>query len=128
MEVQATVATRRMSWLGSVSAGSLVLALAVPSIASAQAAQIPNTTTPGTPAQVDPSPAQTAVVPQGEASDPAATTAPQAAPDTVPADGQTAEIIVTGFRKSLDAALNVKRQSVSSVDAIVAEDIAKFPD
>lgn len=38
------------------------------------------------------------------------------------------EIVVTGFRQSLGAALNVKRQSVSSVDAIVAEDIAKFPD
>jgi TonB-dependent receptor len=38
------------------------------------------------------------------------------------------EIVVTGFRQSLDAAINVKRESVSSVDAIVAEDIAKFPD
>ncbi|GGB90444.1 TonB-dependent receptor [Novosphingobium endophyticum] len=41
------------------------------------------------------------------------------------ADG---EIVVTGFRQSLEAALNVKRDSVSAVDAIVAEDIAKFPD
>jgi len=38
------------------------------------------------------------------------------------------EIIVTGFRQSLEAALNVKRDSVAAVDAIVAEDIAKFPD
>ena len=38
------------------------------------------------------------------------------------------EIVVTGFRASLDAALDVKRTSVSAVDAIVAEDIAKFPD
>ncbi|MBX3595019.1 TonB-dependent receptor [Sphingomonas sp.] len=37
-------------------------------------------------------------------------------------------IVVTGFRASLDAALNVKRDSVAAVDAIVAEDIAKFPD
>lgn len=37
-------------------------------------------------------------------------------------------IVVTGFRASLDKALNVKRDSVSAVDAIVAEDIAKFPD
>ncbi len=128
MEVQASAAIRRMGWLGGVSAGSLVLALVLPSIASAQAAQIPNSVTPGTPAQVDPSPAQTAVVPQGDVADPAATTAPQTGPETVPAEGQTAEIVVTGFRKSLDAALNVKRQSVSAVDAIVAEDIAKFPD
>jgi len=38
------------------------------------------------------------------------------------------EIVVTGFRQSLQAALNVKRDSVAAVDAIVAEDIAKFPD
>jgi iron complex outermembrane receptor protein len=38
------------------------------------------------------------------------------------------EIVVTGFRGSLNAALDVKRESVSTVDAIVAEDIAKFPD
>jgi len=38
------------------------------------------------------------------------------------------EIVVTGFRASLGAALNVKRESVAAVDAIVAEDIAKFPD
>jgi TonB-dependent receptor len=37
-------------------------------------------------------------------------------------------IIVTGFRASLNAALNIKRESVAAVDAIVAEDIARFPD
>lgn len=37
-------------------------------------------------------------------------------------------IIVTGYRQSLDAAINVKRESIGAVDAIVAEDIAKFPD
>lgn len=46
------------------------------------------------------------------------------AADEAPVD----EIIVTGFRQSLEAALNVKRSSVAAVDAIVAEDIAKFPD
>ncbi len=52
-------------------------------------------------------------------------TEPKAADtDTVTAE----EIIVTGYRQSLEAALNVKRESVSAVDAVVAEDIAKFPD
>lgn len=37
-------------------------------------------------------------------------------------------IVVTGFRQSLEAALNLKRENVGAVDAIVAEDIAKFPD
>lgn len=43
-------------------------------------------------------------------------------------DAASNEIVVTGFRQSLQAALNVKRDSVAAVDAIVAEDIAKFPD
>ncbi len=49
------------------------------------------------------------------------------APQTA-ADDEVADIVVTGFRESLGAAINLKRQSVGSVDAIVAEDIAKFPD
>ncbi|WP_230291830.1 TonB-dependent receptor [Croceicoccus sp. Ery5] len=40
----------------------------------------------------------------------------------------TDEIIVTGFRASLNAAIAAKRESVGQVDVIVAEDIAKFPD
>lgn len=45
-----------------------------------------------------------------------------------PATDEVDAIVVTGFRRSLDAALSAKRDSVSSVDVIVAEDIAKFPD
>ncbi len=41
-------------------------------------------------------------------------------------DGQ--EITVTGFRASLNAALNDKREANSIVDVIRAEDIADFPD
>ncbi len=53
----------------------------------------------------------------------------QAAPDQVVEDETVAdEIVVTGFRQSLEAAINLKRTTVGSVDAIVAEDIAKFPD
>ncbi len=54
-----------------------------------------------------------------------------ASAQTAPPAGEEAvveEVVVTGFRRSLDQALNVKRQSVSAVDVIVAEDIAKFPD
>ncbi len=53
--------------------------------------------------------------------------AENAAAETAPADEGDA-IVVTGFRASLEAALNLKRDSVAAVDAIVAEDIAKFPD
>lgn len=38
------------------------------------------------------------------------------------------EIVVTGFRASLAAAVDIKRDEVGAVDAIVAEDIADFPD
>lgn len=61
----------------------------------------------------------------------AQTTAKQAAVDAAVQAANTTndeEIVVTSFRNSLAAALNIKRNSVSAVDAIVAEDIAKFPD
>lgn len=115
--------------LAGASAAALALAMLMPAAALAQAAKVPATDNPGSPPHVDPAPVQTPIVPNN------ATTAPDAGAVTVPQDpaeaeagGEGAEIVVTGFRKSLDAALNVKRDSVSAVDAIVAEDIAKFPD
>lgn len=41
---------------------------------------------------------------------------------------QVEEIVVTGIRGSLAQALDVKRNNTQIVDAIVAEDIGKFPD
>ena len=38
------------------------------------------------------------------------------------------EVVVTGFRRSLEQALEIKRASTGVVDSIIAEDIAKFPD
>ncbi len=38
------------------------------------------------------------------------------------------EVVVTGFRQSLSVALDAKRAAVGSIDAIVSEDIADFPD
>ena len=43
-------------------------------------------------------------------------------------EAQVDEIVVTGFRASLDAALGIKRREAGVVDVIVAEDIADFPD
>jgi TonB-dependent receptor len=42
--------------------------------------------------------------------------------------GAGEEIVVTGLRRSLQSAQNVKRNSEQIVDAIVAEDIGKLPD
>lgn len=67
-----------------------------------------------------------AVAPVAAQAQSAAEPAPaDAAATDAPAEG---DIVVTGFRQSLEAALNLKRDSVAAVDAIVAEDIAKFPD
>jgi TonB-dependent receptor len=38
------------------------------------------------------------------------------------------EVVVTGFRASLDKALEAKQAQVGAIDMIVAEDIADFPD
>jgi iron complex outermembrane recepter protein len=43
-------------------------------------------------------------------------------------DEEMAEVVVTGFRRSLGAALLRKQRSTGQVDAIVADDIADFPD
>jgi TonB-dependent receptor len=49
-------------------------------------------------------------------------------PQAKPAVVSLEEVIVTGYRKSLNAALDQKRDAVGSVDSIVAEDIAAFPE
>jgi TonB-dependent receptor len=62
---------------------------------------------------------------------PAAYAQDSSPPPAAPAPAEDASppaIVVTGFRQSLQAALNLKKNSVSAVDAIVSEDIAKFPD
>lgn len=56
----------------------------------------------------------------GQVSAQSATSQPQSEP--------LEEIIVTGIRESLTQALEIKRESIQLVDAIVAEDIGKFPD
>jgi len=50
-----------------------------------------------------------------------------AAATATDAEGEN-EIVVTGLRRSLQSARNIKRNSEQIVDAIVAEDIGKLPD
>lgn len=57
-----------------------------------------------------------------------AQTAPTAAPAQPDEATEVEEIVVTGFRSSLQQALNIKRNEAGAVDAILAEDIADFPD
>lgn len=53
-------------------------------------------------------------------------TAPDPSVQDTPVDGN--DIVVTGFRRSLQSAQNIKRLSDGIVDAVVAEDIGKLPD
>lgn len=55
--------------------------------------------------------------------------AQQAPAPSKPTPGSDVDtIVVTGFRASLESALNKKREETGIVDVIKAEDIAKFPD
>jgi TonB-dependent receptor len=56
----------------------------------------------------------------------AAANAQQAAPAAT--TGELEEVIVTGFRGSLNSALEDKRRETAAIDSIKAEDIGKFPD
>ena len=58
----------------------------------------------------------------------APTTAPATAPTTAPNVAPSERIEVTGFRASIQSALNAKRMDSGIVDVIKAEDIGKFPD
>jgi len=104
---------RRMAALTTtISAAALALALA----GTAHAQTAPAGTTPASPAQTGGNQAEVG------AADPSAqdTVAPDAVGD--------ADVVVTGFRSSLAAALDAKRNETAAVDSIVSEDIGKFPD
>ncbi|OZY86557.1 TonB-dependent receptor [Cellvibrio mixtus] len=60
----------------------------------------------------------------------AMTSQPLYAQDSTSPDnnGDMEEVVVTGIRGSLTKALDIKRNEIQIVDAIVAEDIGKFPD
>ncbi|TPG43626.1 TonB-dependent receptor [Sphingomonas koreensis] len=64
---------------------------------------------------------------------PAAAPAPapnpqSAAADTVAADQTGQDIVVTGYRQSIEASLAQKRNANAFVDVITAQDVGKFPD
>jgi TonB-dependent receptor len=92
-----------------------------PAAAQAQPAP-PTRATPEAP------PATTAASPTtSPAVSPEGAPVPEDPPDAV-AEGELAEVVVTGFGQSLSAALLKKQRTTAQVDAIVAEDIAAFPD
>ena len=67
--------------------------------------------------------AAASVVAMGLAASPASAQSEPAADE-----GTESEIVVTGFRASLENALNAKRDSNLIIESVTAEDIGKFPD
>ena len=67
--------------------------------------------------------AAASVVAMGLAASPASAQSEPAADE-----GTESEIVVTGFRASLENALNAKRDSNLHIESVTAEDIGKFPD
>ena len=53
---------------------------------------------------------------------------PEAASSAGTPTASGSEIVVTGLRRSLQSARNIKRNSTQVIDAVVAEDIGKLPD
>src|SRR3954464_5001783 len=77
------------------------------------------------------SPANAQDVPAPAGETPVATSDAVAAETSAPAaqeEAADADIVVTGFRASLQSALRIKRSENGVVDAISAEDMADFPD
>lgn len=64
---------------------------------------------------------------QGTTDTPAATGQAEAATGAE-SDPSTADVVVKGFRGSLNSALALKKREVAVVDSILAEDVGKFPD
>ncbi|MET0265121.1 MAG: TonB-dependent receptor [Duganella sp.] len=64
-----------------------------------------------------------------QATAPAAATPPSAGePTAASPETKVDTVVVTGFRSSLQKALNLKAQAIGVRDSIVAEDIGKFPE
>lgn len=104
---------------GALFVSSSALAVLIAGSAAAQAAS-----------QDQPPPSATGdVVSAGApASPPAADAQGAQSPVQEGGEAQINDIVVTGFRASLNSALNQKRAETAAVDSIVAEDIGKFPD
>jgi TonB-dependent receptor len=107
-----------MPFFSTVSGGALIVAglfAATPACAQAQ------------PAPDQPTPASGQPAPQQGAADESVADGAAATGDaTAVTEGDA--IVVTGFRASLQNALNQKRRSNQIIDSITAEDIADFPD
>ena len=66
---------------------------------------------------------------QTDPNQPPTNAAPSGAPQAAPSDtGSQEQIVITGFRQSIQASIAAKRNSSVIADVLTAEDIGKFPD
>jgi iron complex outermembrane receptor protein len=100
----------------------LALAAAYGTNALAQTAQAAAPSDASTPAPADTSAGTPAAAPQDGVSNPVATG------DTASSAAVSNTVVISGFRSSLQKALNLKQQAIGVRDSIVAEDIGKFPE
>ena len=109
---------------------SLLAAVSIAGLLGSAAAAQTTAPTPGT--STAPAAAAADVPPAGTTSEGAGNTQPTALDSTAqpPADPSATgdEIVVSGYRASLESQTNAKRNSVGFTDTIFAEDIGKFPD
>jgi TonB-dependent receptor len=89
-------------------------------VAQAQDAGAPSQETSGPTSNVPQSGSGDATSPQNQSVD------PSAGADQDASSG--GDILVTGYRRSIEESLNQKREANSFVDVITAEDVGKFPD
>jgi TonB-dependent receptor len=81
------------------------------------------------PQELPPAPDNLPQPEEGQGTTDAAFNNAQAEAATSPdADTTGSEVVVTGFRGSLNSALALKKREVAVVDSILAEDVGKFPD
>ncbi len=73
-------------------------------------------------------PAASLVLAHGALAQEAPPAAEPAAQNTASTEGGLEEVVVTGLRSSLQQAVEIKRSSIGSVDAIATEDLGKLPD
>jgi iron complex outermembrane recepter protein len=123
----------KMPLSASVSFGALIIGAISATPAAAQSAGAPPAGGGAAPGLTAPATAPTRpVIVTAMADQPAGTQpAGQATPPSEADAAQNqdaADIVVTGFRASLQSAVNQRRRSDQIIDAITAEDIADFPD
>ena len=119
--IYAVPSHRRRALRFLLAGASLSAALAGTAHAQEVAPPLPAAAT--TPQTGDTTGAPDAVTPASTATAPSGQTA-----DTASAVAGEQDIVVTGYRRSIEKSLNQKREANAFVDVITAEDIGKFPD